>query len=140
MTYPTIHILPGHDRRLRSGSPWIYSNELRMDAAARALPPGSVARLVVPNGKTFALVHVNPHSLIAARVLTRNKDGRIDHRYLERRLARALALRDRLYLRPFYRLVHAEADRKANGYGCGFPFEPLLHFIECNLEINVADL
>jgi 23S rRNA (cytosine1962-C5)-methyltransferase len=110
MTYPTIHILPGHDRRLRSGSPWIYSNELRMDAAARALPPGSVARLVVPNGKTFALVHVNPHSLIAARVLTRNKDGRIDHRYLERRLARALALRERLFDRPFYRLVHAEGD------------------------------
>ena len=43
--YPTIKILPGEDRRLRAGSPWLYSNELRMDEAAKAIPPGSVVRL-----------------------------------------------------------------------------------------------
>ncbi len=36
MSYPTIKILPGEDRRLRSGSPWLFSNELRMDEAARS--------------------------------------------------------------------------------------------------------
>lgn len=108
--YPTIKILPGEDRRLRSGSPWLYSNELNMDGAAKAMPPGSVVRLVAPNGKTLGLAHFNPRTLIAARLLTRNKDGRIDRKFVEYRVARALALRDKLYPEPYYRLVHAEAD------------------------------
>ncbi len=33
--YPMIRILQGEDRRLRSGSPWLYSNELKIDEAAR---------------------------------------------------------------------------------------------------------
>ena len=37
MRYPSIHLLPGQDRRLRAGHPWVYSNELVMDAAAKAL-------------------------------------------------------------------------------------------------------
>ena len=36
MSYPTVKILPGEDRRLRHGSPWLFSNELRMDAEAKA--------------------------------------------------------------------------------------------------------
>jgi 23S rRNA (cytosine1962-C5)-methyltransferase len=108
--YPMIRILQGEDRRLRSGSPWLYSNELKMDEAARAIPPGSVVRLMAPSGKTLGLAHFNPRTLIAARLLTRNKDGRIDRAFVERRIARALQLRSRLYPEPYYRLVHAEAD------------------------------
>ncbi|HSE75547.1 MAG TPA: class I SAM-dependent rRNA methyltransferase, partial [Dongiaceae bacterium] len=52
----------------------------------------------------------NPHSLIAARLLTRDADRAIDESFLRRRLERALALRERLVGAPFYRLVHAEAD------------------------------
>ena len=40
MTYPTIKILPGQDRRMRTGSPWLFSNELRMDADAKAVLAG----------------------------------------------------------------------------------------------------
>ena len=110
MQYPTIKILPGEDRRLRHGSPWLFSNELRMDEAAKALPPGSVVRLMAPNGKMMGVAHFNPRSLIAARLLTRNKDAAIDRTFLARRIARALALRERLFDAPYYRLVHAEAD------------------------------
>lgn len=108
--YPMIKILPGEDRRLRGGSPWLYSNELNMDGAAKALPPGSVVRLVAPNGKVLGLAHFNPRTLIAARMLTRNKDGKVDRAFVEYRVARALALRSRLYAEPYYRLIHAEAD------------------------------
>src|SRR5215207_4732848 len=110
MDYPTIKILPGEDRRLRTGAPWLYSNELKMDEAAKALPRGSIVRLMAPNGKILGLAHFNPHTLIAARLLTRNKDGKVDRTFLERRIARALALRSKLYAEPWYRLVHAEAD------------------------------
>ncbi len=60
--------------------------------------------------KVMGVAHFNPHSLIAARMLTRNKDAVIDLKFVRRRMARALAVRDRLFDRPFYRLVHAEAD------------------------------
>lgn len=109
-TYPTIKIERGHDRRQKAGAPWLYSNELRIDAAAKALPPGSVVRLMSPTGKIVGVAHFNPHSLIAARLLSRNKDALVDRAFLERRIERALAVRERLYDRPFYRLVHAEGD------------------------------
>jgi Predicted SAM-dependent methyltransferases len=57
-----------------------------------------------------ALAFFNPHTLIACRVLTRRLDAAIDARFLADRLLRATTLRDRLYDRPFYRLIHAEAD------------------------------
>ena len=110
MQYPSIRIQSGHDKRLRGGSPWVFSNELQLNDEARAMPPGSLVRLMAPNGKIMGVAQFNPHSLIAARILTRNKDAVIDEAFIERRLARALALRDRLVDRPFYRLVHAEGD------------------------------
>jgi 23S rRNA (cytosine1962-C5)-methyltransferase len=110
MAYPKVQLLPDQDRRLRAGHPWAYSNELRMDAAAKALPPGEPVCLYTADGRRLALAQFNPHSLIAARLLTRNTDATIDATFLERRLARALRLRERLFERPYYRLVHAEAD------------------------------
>ncbi len=110
MLYPKVQLLPDQDRRLRAGHPWAYSNELRMDAAAKALPPGAPVCLYAADGRRLALAQFNPHSLIAARLLTRNTDATIDATFLERRLARALRLRERLFDRPYYRLVHAEAD------------------------------
>ena len=110
MAYPKVHLLPGQDRRLRAGHPWAYSNELRMDAEAKALPPGETVCLVTAEGQRLALAQFNPHSLIAARLWGRNTEATIDAGFLERRLARALRLRERLFERPYYRLVHAEAD------------------------------
>ncbi|MGI9493263.1 MAG: class I SAM-dependent rRNA methyltransferase [Geminicoccaceae bacterium] len=110
MAYPKLSLLAGQDRRLRAGHPWIYSNELKMDAEAKALTPGSPVRLVSADGKMLAVAQFNPHSLIAGRVLSRNPDVKIDVAFLERRLSRALRLRERLYDQPYYRLVHAEAD------------------------------
>ena len=97
-------------RRLILGHPWVYSNEIVMDAAAKALPPGSLVCLLRADGQPLALALFNPHTLIAARVLTRDLDAAIEGGFFAGRLERARGLRDRLYGRPFYRLVHAEAD------------------------------
>ncbi len=110
MAYPKLSLLAGQDRRLRAGHPWIYSNELKMDAAAKALEPGTPVQVTDVGGKAMAVAQFNPHSLIAARVLSRNQNATIDAGFLERRLQRALRLRDRLFDHPHYRLVHAEAD------------------------------
>ncbi len=107
---PVLRLQPGHDKRAASGHPWVYSNEIAMDAAAKALPPGSVVTLTTANGKALGTASFNPHTLIAARFLSRDPGTRVDRAFLAARLERALALRHRLYPEPYYRLIHAEAD------------------------------
>ena len=88
----------------------VFSNEILMDADAKAIPPGALATLRAPSGEALGLVTFNPHSLIAARLLSSNPDATVDALFLGRRLAQATALRDRLVGVPYYRLIHAEAD------------------------------
>jgi 23S rRNA (cytosine1962-C5)-methyltransferase len=95
---------------LRAGHPWVYSNEIVMDPATKALPPGNLAVIVDAGGERLGVGTFNPHSLISLRLLARDADTAIDQAFLEERLARALDLRRQLYGGPFYRLVHAEAD------------------------------
>jgi len=110
MSYPVIRLLPGSEKRLRAGQPWLFSNEIEMNEEAKRLEPGALVRLRAPSGKIYGVGHFNPHSLIAVRVLTRNKDAVIDRRFFETRFARALTLREQMFGAPFYRLVHAEGD------------------------------
>lgn len=110
MSYPVIRLLPGSEKRLRAGQPWLFSNEIEMRDETRRLEPGSLVRLRAPSGKIYGVGQFNPHSLIAVRVLTRNKDAVVDRRFFETRFTRALALREQLFEEPFYRLVHAEGD------------------------------
>jgi 23S rRNA (cytosine1962-C5)-methyltransferase len=107
---PEIALLPGGHRRAEQGHPWIYSNEVRMDAAAKALAPGSLVTVRRADGRPFGIVLFNPHTLLAGRVLDRDAARPIGRRFIRQRLEHALALRERLFDAPFYRLVHAEAD------------------------------
>jgi 23S rRNA (cytosine1962-C5)-methyltransferase len=107
---PRVKLQPGGDKRAMLGHPWIFSNELVMEGVAKALPPGEVVTLVRADGRPLGAAFFNPHSLIAARLLTRDADRAIDEAFLHRRLERALKLRERLIGAPFYRLAHAEAD------------------------------
>jgi 23S rRNA (cytosine1962-C5)-methyltransferase len=107
---PSVHLMPGGHRRAVWGHPWVFSNEIRMDAAAKALAPGSLVRLVAEHGEAIGVASFNPHTLIAARLLARAPEAAIDVSFFANGLNRALALRERIVDVPFYRLVHAEAD------------------------------
>lgn len=107
---PRIYLLAGRDKRVSHGHPWVYSNEIRMDAEAKALPAGTLATLHRVDGKPLGVGGFNPHALIAFRLFDRDGAGVIDRRFFADRLRSALALRERLYREPFYRLIHAEAD------------------------------
>jgi 23S rRNA (cytosine1962-C5)-methyltransferase len=107
---PIVRLLPGRDKRARTGYPWIYSNEIDMDQAAKALAPGGLVTLMAVGRRPLGIATFNPHTLIAARLLSSDPGGTIDEDFLARRLGQALALRERLYPEPYYRLVHAEAD------------------------------
>jgi 23S rRNA (cytosine1962-C5)-methyltransferase len=107
---PRVMLLPGRAKRAEAGHPWIYSNEVQMDAAAKALPPGVLVTLCRAGGSPLGVAMFNPHTLLAARLLDRDAGRAIDQGFFARRLERALRLRERLYTEPYYRLVHAEAD------------------------------
>ncbi len=53
---------------------------------------------------------MNVKSKIIARMLDRNPEAVIDVDWFGERLARAARMRDRLFDKPYYRLIHAEAD------------------------------
>src|SRR5215510_15481847 len=79
---PSVLLRAGEDRRVRAGHPWAFTNEILMDAETKALPPGSLAILRAPGGEPLGLVTFNPHSLIAARVLTSNPEANVDALFL----------------------------------------------------------
>ncbi len=110
MTPPIIRLQPGRHKRAKFGHPWVYSNEIAMDAAAKALPRGSIVRLEASTGEALGVALFNPHTLIAARLLARDPATVIDAGFLAARLRAALALRETLYPGGHYRLIHAEAD------------------------------
>ncbi|MEO0386699.1 MAG: class I SAM-dependent rRNA methyltransferase [Pseudomonadota bacterium] len=108
---PTIRLRPNRPPdALRHGAPWAYADQLVLDRRARGIAPGSIVRLEDASRAFVATGAFNPQSKIAFRVLDRAEDASIDAAWFERRLRHALALRERLFPEPFYRLVHAEAD------------------------------
>ncbi|MCW0236567.1 MAG: class I SAM-dependent rRNA methyltransferase [Ferrovibrio sp.] len=108
-TLPVLRVKAREDRRVRGGHPWVYSNEIALDAEAKAVAPGSLVRLVDSQGETLGIASFNAHSLIAARLWTAAA-ATVDAGFLAGRLRAALALRERCFAQPYYRLVHAEAD------------------------------
>lgn len=108
---PTVRLKPKAEARaIRHGFPWVYADELVTDRRTQGLAPGALAVLEDGERRAMGLVTVNPNSKIIARMLDRDPEAIIDQSWFEARLARALALRKRLFDAPFYRLVHAEAD------------------------------
>ena len=109
--FPELRLKPREDRRLRVGHLWVYSNEIDVEATPlRAFDPGEVARLTGTDGRFIGYAGVNPHSLIAARILSRDPAEPPGPALFRRRLEAALALRERLYERGCYRALFAEGD------------------------------
>jgi len=109
-TYLTVHLRQGGDRRLSGGHPWAFANEIKMDAAAKALEPGSMVALCRVDGKPLAIGTFNPHALICFRALSFDPRTKLDDVWFCDRIAGALALRGKFFDSPHYRLIHAEAD------------------------------
>lgn len=108
---PVVRLRPKAEARaIRHGFPWVYADELVTDRRTQGLTPGVIATLEDAERRVLGTVTVNPRSKIIARMLDRDAEAVIDRDWLAARFARALELRTRLFDRPFYRLVHAEAD------------------------------
>lgn len=108
---PVVRLKPKAEARaIRHGFPWVYADELVTDRRTQNLAPGALAVLEDGDRRPLGLVTVNTKSKIICRMLDRNPDAVIDQAWFAARLSQALALRERVFDAPFYRLVHAEAD------------------------------
>ena len=104
----TIRLKKNEERRVLLGHPWIYSNEI--DGKLRNLEAGSLVDVESTRGDFVGRGHLNPHSLITVRILSRERCA-IDTEFFVGRLRAALQLRERVLPgRTMRREVHGESD------------------------------
>ena len=111
MTIAALRLLKDQERRLLAGHCWVYSNEVDTRATPlKGLEPGQTVALFGHGGRWLGYAHANPHSLICARLISRDRARPPGSALWAERLRLALDLRSRLYEAPFYRLVFGESD------------------------------
>jgi 23S rRNA (cytosine1962-C5)-methyltransferase len=99
----------GHDRRIRNGHPWIFSNEI--DRVVGNPEPGDALEVVSHRQESYGTAYYNPHSLITARLLSRERISIDEAGFFKTRIAAAADYRQALYgdLQAL-RIVHGEGD------------------------------
>ncbi len=142
---PVVRLKPKAEARaIRHGFPWVYADELVTDRRTQNLAPGALAVLEDGERRPLGLVTVNTKSKIIARVLDRDPEAEINQAWFAVRLTRALALRERLFDAPFYRLIHAEADGLPgvviDRFGDAAVIQPNAAWAEAHFEALVAAL
>jgi len=111
MTINTLRLKKHEDRRIRNGHLWIYSNEIdTKQTPLTAFTAGQAVVIETYDGKPLGSGYINPHSLICARLISRDPQEVLDKALLTTRLKQALVLREQLFQQPYYRLVFAESD------------------------------
>ena len=107
-----LRLKKNEERRIRAGHVWVYSNEVDNSATPlKAFTPGQAVQIQTHSGKSLGNGYVNPVSLICARLVSRDPAYVLDRSLIVHRLKVALSLRERLFDRPFYRLVYGESDQ-----------------------------
>jgi 23S rRNA (cytosine1962-C5)-methyltransferase len=98
-------------RRVETGHPWIFGNEVNtgkaLDAAAKA---GEVVNVFTHDKKFIGRGYINPQSQIMVRLLTRDKEEIIDEQFFVNRIRQAWEYRQKLGYTENCRLVFGEAD------------------------------
>ncbi|MFH0959094.1 MAG: class I SAM-dependent rRNA methyltransferase, partial [Pseudomonadota bacterium] len=97
------------DRKVRRGGLWIFSNEIH-EPQVRDLVAGRTYELRDFSGEFLGIVYANPKSLIAARIISRQK-VQLDIDFFQQRLSRALESRQPYCKdREAFRIVFGESD------------------------------
>jgi 23S rRNA (cytosine1962-C5)-methyltransferase len=104
-----IRLKKNEDRRIRSGHPWVFSNEIGSIDGTCAT--GISAELFDAGGAYLGCGYYTPHSLIAFRLLSRQPEDVDSTPFYEKRIAAALSQRRVLYpALETFRAVYGESD------------------------------
>lgn len=111
MAHPVLYLKKNEDQRLRKGHLWVFSNEIDPQRSPlEQFAAGDLAQIQSADGKALGTAYVNPNTLICARLLSRKANLKCGRNFFKERLGTALALREKLFAKPFYRLVFGESD------------------------------
>ncbi len=138
-----ITLNKNEDRRIKSGHPWVFSNEIREVTGDRSA--GAAAELYDAAGGFIGVGHYNPHSLIAFRLVSRQREDIDTVAFFEQRIAAALAHRTVRYpgLTTF-RAIYGESDflpgLVVDRYGDYLSLQLLSTGMDCRREQIVAAL
>ncbi|MBF0344395.1 MAG: class I SAM-dependent rRNA methyltransferase [Nitrospirae bacterium] len=94
--------------RLNDGHLWIFSNEL--EGSPKGYTPGALVDVYDRHDNFVAVGYINPHSLIAIRILSREKEE-IDADFLRERIIASVEYRKRfLPTKDSFRVIYSEGD------------------------------
>ena len=101
---------PGADKRIRSGHPWVFSNELA--SSPKGHPAGAPIEIQDAKGQFLARGYGNPHSLIAFRALSFNSQeaNPMAETYIQDQVIKAWKVRKAADFRGSFRLAFGESD------------------------------
>lgn len=107
----SIYLKKGQERRLNQGHLWIYSNEIdTQKTSLKDFTAGEQVIVFSAQNKALGIAYINPHSLIVARIVSRDCTILLDRSLIIHRVKIALSLRERIYEKPYYRLIFGESD------------------------------
>jgi 23S rRNA (cytosine1962-C5)-methyltransferase len=106
---PHLRLKAQHQRRVKRGHPWVYSNEIDVAATPlKGIVAGGLVCVVDADGVPIGCGHASPSALVAVRLLCRTATPPPE--LIRARLARALEWRERVFDAPFYRWVFGDGD------------------------------
>ncbi|MFV3408308.1 class I SAM-dependent rRNA methyltransferase [Bdellovibrio bacteriovorus] len=100
----------GADKRIRSGHPWVFSNELLV--SPKGHPAGAAVELQDSKGQFLARGYGNPHSLISFRALSFNSQDKdpTSFDFLHEKIFNSWRVRKAAGFRGSFRLAFGESD------------------------------
>jgi 23S rRNA (cytosine1962-C5)-methyltransferase len=102
-----IVIRPGKERSLLKRHPWVFESSVARGGA----DSGETVRVESADGQFLCWAAFSPQSLIRLRAWSFDEAERIDAGFFARRIAQAIAMRERLAIASdAWRLIHGEAD------------------------------
>jgi 23S rRNA (cytosine1962-C5)-methyltransferase len=102
-----IRLREGKERSLLRRHPWVFAGSVEKGKA----DAGETVRVESHDGRFLAWASFSPSSQIRVRAWSFDEAERIDAAFFQRRIAQAVAMRERLAIASdAWRLVHGEAD------------------------------
>jgi 23S rRNA (cytosine1962-C5)-methyltransferase len=111
MAHPELYLKRNEDKRLRKGHAWVFSNEVYTKRSPLdAFSAGDLVVIKDSTGKSLGSAYINPNTLVCARLISRKPSQKMGGNFFKERINSALALRERFFDKPFYRLIFGESD------------------------------
>lgn len=106
-----LYLKKNEERRILAGHLWIFSNEIdTKKSPLKNFQPGELVNIISSFGKNLGIGYVNPQTLLCVRLLSNKPNEIIDTAFFKNKIIHAKALREKIFIKPFYRLIYGEGD------------------------------